>query len=253
MVFPPGQGKSGPYLMSLWRHYLEEYAEKEGQVKAQILAGAYHSAEIFGFLSRTLDREGRYSAIIEERTAYFESGSRKVASFEDATLNASFALYNHLNTLSQQLSAGNSEALDLIRRVGAQIKARSRGGGPIERSSFALRGSFPLLGLMALVIDQERVMTRAIRQVEQRFAAADLRTTSDWERLLNALYRIVEMMQVFVSLSGAELTDQVQQIASRFQEEDQTQDLWLKLRNGFCRTFELAHLVTTHLDEVLPA
>src|SRR5207247_3091110 len=176
--------------------------------------------------------------VIEERIAYFRSGSRKVASFEDATLNATFALYNHMNTLSQLLSAGHSEALELIRRVGEQIKARTQAGGPIERSSSALRGSFPLLGLMTLVIDQKRVMTRAVRQVEQRFAAADLRTTSDWERLLNALYRIVEMMQVFVSLSDAELADQVQQIATRFQEEDQTQDLWLKLRNGFCRLFE---------------
>jgi hypothetical protein len=28
-------------------------------------------------------------------------------------------------------------------------------------------------------------------------------------------------------------------------------DPMLKVRNGFCRLFELGHLVTTHLDEIL--
>jgi len=59
------------------------------------------------------------------------------------------------------------------------------------------------------------------------------------------------MMQLFASLSDGELQDQVQQIATRFQEEDQAPEMRLKLRNGFCRLFELGHLVTTHIDAIL--
>ncbi|MGA2260367.1 MAG: hypothetical protein ABSH28_02905, partial [Acidobacteriota bacterium] len=87
---------------------------------------------------------------------------------------------------------------------------------------------------------------------EGRFAAASSRAGTDEDHLLNALYRLVEMMQIFVALSDFELRDQVQQIASVFKEEDQAPDLQLKLRNGFCRLFELGHLVTTHLDEIIP-
>jgi len=61
----------------------------------------------------------------------------------------------------------------------------------------------------------------------------------------------VEMMQILVLLSDADLRDQVEQMAARFQEEDQSADLRLKLRNGFCRLFELGHLLTTHLDGIL--
>jgi hypothetical protein len=57
-------------------------------------------------------------------------------------------------------------------------------------------------------------------------------------------------MQVFVSLSDSELRDQVGEIAVRFQEEDQNKGLRLKLRNGFCRFFELSHLLANQLDEV---
>ncbi len=238
--------------MSLWRRYLEQYAEKEGRINDQILVGAYNAAEIFGFLAQTLDCEGRYSAIIDERIAYFCEGSRRAGDFEASMVNASFSLYNHLSTLSQQFSAGNSEALELIRQVGEQIQLKTQSGGTIERSSGALRASFPLLSLMTVVLDQRQAMTHVIRQVEQRFAAADLQTTTDWERLLNSLYRLVEMMQIFASLSDEELRDQVQQIAARFEEEDQTPDLRLKLRNGFCRLFELGHLLATHLDATLP-
>jgi hypothetical protein len=63
---------------------------------------------------------------------------------------------------------------------------------------------------------------------------------------------MVEMMQIFVILSDAELKDQVQQITARFQEEDQAVEPMRKIGNGFCRLFELGHLLTTHLDEILP-
>ena len=83
MVFPPGQGKSGDYLMALWRHYLQEYAEREGSVESQVLVAANHSAEIFGFFSLSLDRDGRYRSIIDQRITYFTEGLRRAASFED--------------------------------------------------------------------------------------------------------------------------------------------------------------------------
>ena len=35
------------------------------------------------------------------------------------------------------------------------------------------------------------------------------------------------------------------------QEEDQVKDLKLKLRNGFCRMFELSHLLATHIDGMI--
>jgi hypothetical protein len=59
------------------------------------------------------------------------------------------------------------------------------------------------------------------------------------------------MMQVMAILSDPDLRGQVEQIAARFQEEDQAADPVLKVRNGFCRLFELTHLLTTHLDEIL--
>ena len=59
------------------------------------------------------------------------------------------------------------------------------------------------------------------------------------------------MMQLFVAFSDKELLNQALQIAARFQEEDRSRDPVLKMRNGFCRLFELGHLVTTHLDETL--
>ena len=110
-----------------------------------------------------------------------------------------------------------------------------------------------MLGLMTLVLDQDGSTTQVIRQIEQRFANGAGRASSPWEHLLNALYRTVEMMQLFVLFSDPELKDQVQQIATEFEEDDQTPELKLKLRNGFCRLFELGHLVTMHLDEILDA
>jgi len=65
MVYPPGQGKSGDYLMQLWRDYLEQYAESEGDVNRQIIIGSYHAVEVFASLSMTFDREGRYRELID--------------------------------------------------------------------------------------------------------------------------------------------------------------------------------------------
>lgn len=251
MVFPPGQGKHGEYLMNLWRQYLSQYAEREGSVEQQIVVGAYHATEVFGSLSLTLDREGRFSALIHQRIYYFQEGTRRAEAFADCMINATFSLYNHLNTLSHQFIEANPDAKELIRLVDEQVKMNTQAGDLLERSAAAARAAFPLLGLMTLVLDQGQRMTSAIQEVERRFAAGDARATTGWEHILNAIYRLVEMMQIFVALSDEELKDQAQQIATRFQEEDQTSDILVKLRNGFCRLFELGHLLTTHLDASL--
>jgi len=251
MVYPPGQGESGQYLMELWRRYLEQYAEQEGDVEGQIVVGSYYAAEIFGSLSKMLDRGGKHRDLIEQRIGYFREGRRRAETFDDRMVNATFSLYNHLNTLSHQFTEGNAQAEDLIRQIDAQVHLQTEAGGQIRRSAAALSASFPLLSLMTLVLTRGQSSASAIRQVEQRFAAGAGRSTSDWETLLNALYRAVEMMQILVLLSDADLRDQVEQMAARFQEEDQSADLRLKLRNGFCRLFELGHLLTTHLDGIL--
>jgi hypothetical protein len=59
------------------------------------------------------------------------------------------------------------------------------------------------------------------------------------------------MIQVFALLTDSDLKDQINQIATRFTEEDQVKELPLKLRNGFCRLFELGHLLTTHVDALV--
>jgi hypothetical protein len=251
MVYPPGQGKSGDYLMQLWRDYLEQYAESEGDVHKQIIVGSYHAAEVFAALSMTLNREGRYRDLIDQRVGYFREGKRRARDFEDCLINATFSLYNNLNTLSHQFTEGHPDAAKLIGEIDDQVRIRAQAAGQVERSAAALQAVFPLLSLMTLVLDQEQAMTSAIRQVEQRFAAGAGVASTNWEHLVNALYRAVEMMQLFAVLSDDGLRDQVNQIASHFQEEDHTSDVYLKLRNGFCRLFELGHLVTTHLDELL--
>lgn len=250
MVYPPGQGKSGQYLMHLWRQYLERYAEHEGNIENQIVVGSYHAAEIFGFLSLTLDREGRLQDLIEQRIHDFADGSRKAQVFGDHLVNAASGLYNHMNTLSRQFIGGNLQALRLVEQIDEVVRNRTP-GNQIESSATAVRGAFPLLSLMTLVMDRGGTITTAIREVEQRFATGSSKMKTEWEQLLNALYRVVEMMQLFVVLSDADLRGQVEQIASRFEEEDQAADPRLKLRNGFCRLFELGHLLTTHLDEIL--
>ncbi len=47
MIYPPGQGKSGQFLMQLWRDYLEQYADKEGDVEGQTVVAAYSAVEVF--------------------------------------------------------------------------------------------------------------------------------------------------------------------------------------------------------------
>jgi hypothetical protein len=252
MVFPPGQGKSGEYLMLLWRRYLEQLAENERDVERQIIVGSYHAAEIFGFLSLSLDRKQRYQALILERLEHFRTGSLRAEDFGDCLVTATFSLYNHMNTLCHQFSAGNASAESLIRRIDEQVHSRIQQANQMERSAAAMQAAFPLLSLMTLILGEGTVATAMIRQVEERFGAAAARANDEGEHLLNALYRMVEMMQLFVTLSDAELKDQVSQIASVFADDDRTPSLQLKLRNGFCRLFELGHLLTTHLDEIIP-
>jgi hypothetical protein len=251
MVYPPGQGKSGPYLMQLWRKYLEQYAGNDGKVEDQIVIGSFYSAEAFGFLSLTLDREGKFKDLIEQRIRYFAEGSKRARIFGDHLVNATFGIYNHLNTLCRQFGSGSPPALDLIEKIDEQVHHRIESADQIESAAAAIRAAFPLLSLMTLVLDRGESLTPAIRQVEQRFSAGASKSKSNWEHLLNSLYRMVEMMQLFVVLSDADLRSQVDQIAARFEEEDQPADPRLKLRNGFCRLFELTHLLTTHLDEIL--
>ncbi|HYK88532.1 MAG TPA: hypothetical protein VE398_07165, partial [Acidobacteriota bacterium] len=251
MVYPPGQGKSGEHLMQLWRDYLEQFAESEGDVHKQIIVGSYHAVEVFASLSQTLDRDGRYRELINQRINYFREGRRRAAEFEDCLTNGTFSLYNQVNTLSHQFAADHPEAGKLIAEIDDQVRIRTHVADQVERSAAALQAIFPLLSLVTLVLDQDQTMTAAIRQVEQRFAAGSRAALTTWEQVVNALYRVVEMMQLFALLSDHDLRDQVNQIASRFQEEDQETDAPLKLRNGFCRLFELGHLVTTHLDGLL--
>jgi hypothetical protein len=250
MVYPPGQGKFGEYLMSMWRRYLEEYAENEGDLESQIVISSYHAAEVFGCLSLMMDREGAYHEVIKERIAYFQIGKEKAELFDDCLINAVFSLYNHMNTLSHLFCKGNEQAENLIKQIDQQVHLRTNPGTPVHRSAAALGAVFPLLSIMTLALDDDGATTSAIRNIEQRFTSAAQLASSEWDPLLNALYRLVEMMQVFAFLTDPELQNQIDQIATRFREEDQARDLQHKLRNGFCRLFELGHLVTTHLDGI---
>jgi hypothetical protein len=251
MTYPPGQGKSGQHLMRLWREYLEQYADKEGNTEDQIIVAAYHAVEVLTAFSKTLDRNDRYEQLIAQRTSLFRGASRQAEIFADCLLNASFSIYNSLNTLSHQLTEGNAEAAALIRKVDEQVHSSISTGQPAARPAAALRASFPLVSLITIALDQHEEMTDAIRHMEQRFAAGAKAASSDWEQLLNALYRIVEMMQIFALLTDSELKNQIDQIASRFKEEDHSSDLHLKLRNGFCRLFELVHLLATQVDAMV--
>ncbi len=251
MVFPPGQGKMGQPLMQLWRGYLEQYAEGEGNVERQIIAASYNAAEIFGVLSKILDREERNRALIEQRTLIFQAGKDRASAFDDCLLVSTYSLYNNMNTLCRQFTSGSPDADRLMQQIDEQMHLRAQQGSQANRSALAFQAAFPLLSLMVLVLSPGEAMMPAVRQVEHRFTAGAARAASDGERLLNALYRMVEMMQIMAVLSDNELRDQVEQIASRFKEEDETPDLQLKLRNGFCRLFELGHILATHLDAVL--
>ena len=251
MIFPPGQGRSGQYLMQLWRQYLEQYADREGNVEAQITVAAYHSVEVLTAFARTLDRENRYKDLIDQRFSLFQEGRARAADFANCMINATFSLYNSLNTLSHQLTEGNEASSALIQKVDEQVRSNVSAGEPVARPAAALRACFPLISLITIALDQHEEMTDAIRHVEQRFADGTEVATSDWEQLLNALYRIVEMIQILALLTDFELKSQIDQIASRFKEEDQARGLHLKLRNGFCRLFELGHLLTTQVDAIV--
>jgi hypothetical protein len=251
MIYPPGQGKSGPHLMQLWRDCLEQYADKEGDVEGQTVVAAYHSVEIFTALSRALDGEDRYKELINQRLSIFHEGIAHAVDFHDCLINATFSIYNNLNTLSHQFAEENAEATTLIGKVDEQVHLSTEYAEPVQRSAAALRACFPLLGLMTIALDQDQVMTDTIRRVEQRFSAGARAAASDWEHLVNALYRIVEMIQVLALLTDPDLRDQINQIATQFKEEDQTKELRLKLRNGFCRLFELGHLLVAHVDEMI--
>lgn len=237
--------------MQLWRDYLEQYADKEGNVEAQTIVAAYKSVEIFTALSTTLDRDGRYRQLIDQRLSLYSEGVQRASDFRDCLINASFSFYNCLNTLSHQFTEGNAEAITLIGKVDEQVHLSTESSGQVQRSAAALRACFPLLGLITIALDQDQLMSQAIRQIEKRFAAGANAATSEWEHLINALYRVVEMIQIFALLTDHELKDQINQVATRFTEEDQTREVNLKLRNGFCRLFELGHLLVAHVDEMV--
>jgi hypothetical protein len=171
--------------------------------------------------------------------------------FRDCLINATFSIYNSLNTLSHQFTEGNAEAAALIKKVDEQAHLSTAAAEPVQRSAAALRACFPLLGLITIALDEDQVMTQTIRRIEQRFAAGANAASSEWDHLVNALYRVVEMIQLFLLLTDPDLKDQINQIATRFKEEDQTKELRAKLRNGFCRLFELGHILVAHVDEMV--
>ena len=61
--------------MQLWRDYLEQYADREGDVEGQTIVAAYSTVEVLTCLSRTLDKKDRYRDIIDQRIALFHEGS----------------------------------------------------------------------------------------------------------------------------------------------------------------------------------
>lgn len=237
--------------MRLWRDYLEQYADKEGDIEGQSIVAAYHTVEILIFLARTLDKTGQYKELIDQRESLFHEGVKRADNFLDCIINATFSIYNSLNTLSHQLTEGNAEASILIRKVDEQAHQSADAEDPVNRSAAALRACFPLLGLLSIALDTNQAMIPVIRQIEQRFAAGAQASSSGWEHLVNALYRIVEMMQVVALLTDPDLKDQVNQIATRFKEEDQSRELRLKFNNGFCRFFELGHLLASQVDAMI--
>jgi hypothetical protein len=181
----------------------------------------------------------------------FREASKCADNFLDCVINATFSIYNNLNTLSHQLTEGNAEAATLIQKVDEQVHKSAEAEDPVGRGAAALRACFPLLGLLSIALDTDQAMIAVIKQVEQRFAAGAQAASSSWVHLVNALYRLVEMMQVFALLTDPDLKDQINQIATRFKEEDQAKDLRLKLHNGFCRFFELGHLLASQVDAML--
>jgi hypothetical protein len=251
MLYPPGQGKSGPYLMQLWRNYHEQYSDKESDVDAQIIVAAYNSVHVLTSLSKILDRDSRYRELIDQRSLIFKEAGKQAHIYSDCLLCAAFSIYNALNTLCHQLTEGNDQASLLIRNIDEQVHQSIDSNEALARPAAALRACFPLLALITIASDEQQVMTEAIRHVEQRFSAGARAAKTDLDHLVNALYRLVEMFQIFALLTDVELKDQIDQIASVFKEEDLTKDLQFKIRNGFCRFFELGHLLSSHVDTLL--
>jgi hypothetical protein len=251
MIYPPGQGRSGQRLMQLWRQYLEQYADSEGDVEGQTIVAGNHAFEILTAFAETLDRGNKYRELIAQRYSFYDEGFRKAENFADRLMVVTFSIYNSLNTLSHQFIRENEQASGLIGKVDEQVHLSTGTGGSVERSGAALRASFALLSLMVITLDEDQIMKEAIRQIEQRFLEGASIASTGMENTLNALYRMVEMIQLFVLLTDPELKNQVNQIATRFKEEDQTREIPLKLRNGFCRFFELSHLLVTHVDEMI--
>ena len=102
----------------------------------------------------------------------------------------------------------------------------------------------------ALARTRKKRATASIRKVERARGRSGPGCDTPGD-LVNGLYRIVEMMQIFAIVSDTGLADEVQRIATQFQEEDETSDYYLKVRNGFGRLFELGHLLTTRLEQTL--
>jgi hypothetical protein len=251
VIGSPGQGKSGGWLMEMWREYLENYADREGDIEGQIIVGANATVEILTALARTFDNNDLYKELIDQRFTLFHEGIRRAGVFEDRLLNATFSIYNTLNTLGHQFAEGNEQAVSMIQSVDEQAHRSIKSGTQIDRSAAAMRAGFALVGLMTIAADEQQSMTEAIRQLERRFASGAQVSVSEWDHLLNALYRTVEMMQLFALLMDPQLEDQIAQIAARFEEEDGCRDIPSKMRNGFCRFFELGHLLTANLDTMI--
>jgi hypothetical protein len=178
--------------MALWRRYLEEFAEAEPDVEAQVVVAAYHTVEVFGALGLLLDRERHLRPLIEARNGYFRKGVERAATFDEKLMVAAYGLYNHLNTLARQFAGSGRQGLEFVEAVEKSVEAALELSAPSARASAALRAAFPLLGFMTLMLDPEKRLIEAIRKVEQRFAAGDGKAAGDWDHLLNALYRLVD-------------------------------------------------------------
>lgn len=248
MTHPPEQGNSENYLTQLRSNYLRQYSATEGDIEAQIIVAAYNSVHVLTALSKILDRDSRYRELIDQRSLVFTEAGKQARIYSDCLLSAAFSIYNALNTLCHQLTEGNDQAALLIRKIDEQVHQSIESNEALARPAAAMRACFPLLGLITIASDEHQVMTDAIRHVEQRFSAAAKVAKSDLDHLVNALYRLVEMFQIFALLTDAELKDQIDQIASTFKAEDRTKDLHSKIRNGFCRLFELGHLLASQVD-----
>ncbi len=251
MTHPPARHDPSLPLMEIWRRYLEQYADHEEDAAAQALVAAHHAFEILTALARILDPRERYRALIDRRAAIFAQGRLEARTHPDRMLNAAFSLYNALNTLGHQLTGEDPEARGLIAAVDARVRAEVESAEPDGRVAAALGACFPLLGLVTIAADGAGELTDPIRHVERRFAEGMRAARSDRERLLGALYRMVEMTQLLALATEPGLRDRIDQVATRFREEDRAADPALKERNGFCRFFELCHILTVQVGALL--